>query len=155
MSAMEEGGPALDSWVSPHFTLSEFRCHRCGIVHGVPHPALLELLEEVRERIGGKPVYILSGSRCSEHQGELVQQGYHAAKAHPPHVPILLGVPPELTFLAADARSSMVSAFALAAVAEKVMPQAGIGVRAYGGSFVHLDVCHLAGKPYWRPGRRW
>lgn len=50
--------------VSPHFSLAEFACKHCGTVK--LHPRLVELLEALRETIGGKPIVITSGYRCPE-----------------------------------------------------------------------------------------
>lgn len=52
--------------LSRHFDRAEFAC-RCGCGYGQPHPRLVNLLEELRESIGGKPLRIVSGLRCPPH----------------------------------------------------------------------------------------
>ena len=54
-----------DEKVSHHFSRSEFAC-RCGCGFDDFHPALLYLLEAVREHFG-KPVVINSACRCPAH----------------------------------------------------------------------------------------
>ena len=56
---------ATDAAVSPHFKKSEFAC-RCGCGFYAPVPALIYLLEAVRERFG-KPVIVRSACRCEKH----------------------------------------------------------------------------------------
>lgn len=49
--------------LSAHFSREEFACKdRCG--YGQPHPRLVNRLEALRVRIGGKPIAIVSGLRC-------------------------------------------------------------------------------------------
>lgn len=50
--------------LSPHFDTSEFACHHCGRVS--VSPSLVEHLERLR-RILGRPIVIVSGWRCAEH----------------------------------------------------------------------------------------
>lgn len=52
--------------LSKHFGHSEFAC-RCGCGFGQPHPRLVNVLEKLRERGGGKPIEIVSGLRCPPH----------------------------------------------------------------------------------------
>lgn len=52
--------------LSLHFDSVEFRCRDdCG--YGQPHPRLVNLLEKLRESIGGKPLKVISGLRCPPH----------------------------------------------------------------------------------------
>lgn len=51
--------------LSAHFSTSEFRC-KCGCGQVIVHPALIELLESIRE-FAGIPIQITSGYRCAEH----------------------------------------------------------------------------------------
>lgn len=52
--------------LSKHFSRREFEC-RCGCGYGQPHPRLVNRLEALRTRIGGKPLAIVSGLRCPPH----------------------------------------------------------------------------------------
>lgn len=51
--------------LSPHFDSSEFRCKHCGALVPVA-PDLLRVLERIRA-LTGKPLKIVSGYRCREH----------------------------------------------------------------------------------------
>jgi hypothetical protein len=160
----------LSKW--PHVSENELACRLCGVVHGEPRPELLDLFEAIRKRYGG-PIKILSASRCEKHQKQLIEDGLKAAKAHFPHVPLLYPdgvsyfhaldlkpVPFEwIKHLTREDQKRLEPAtgtgYDLAEYAKTIMPDAGIGVDAYDGRFCHIDVCHLAQQPYWRPGRRW
>lgn len=49
--------------LSQHFDSREFGCRdSCG--YGQPHPRLIDALERLRARTGGKPLVIVSGLRC-------------------------------------------------------------------------------------------
>lgn len=50
--------------LSPHFDTSEFRCHHCGRVSVAEE--LVEALERCR-RIISRPIPIVSGFRCEQH----------------------------------------------------------------------------------------
>lgn len=52
--------------LSEHFQDIEFACHHCGQTTEM-HPKLIELLEELRDSIGGIPLHINSGYRCPTH----------------------------------------------------------------------------------------
>ena len=56
--------------LSEHFDVSEFACHHCGQCVTI-HPRLVELLEQLRENIGGYPLHINSGYRCPEHNANI------------------------------------------------------------------------------------
>jgi uncharacterized protein YcbK (DUF882 family) len=47
--------------LSPHFSRSEFDCHDGQRAN--PDPELVERLEQLRARLGGKPLVIVSGFR--------------------------------------------------------------------------------------------
>ena len=56
--------------LSAHFNRSEFRCQGHGQVGHVDHgtivaPHLVEHLEKLRARAGGRPLRIVSGHRCA------------------------------------------------------------------------------------------
>ncbi|WP_207637552.1 D-Ala-D-Ala carboxypeptidase family metallohydrolase [Desulfotruncus alcoholivorax] len=51
--------------LSPHFKEQEFACRCCGLVR--VNLYLVDMLEQLRERLGGRPVVITSGYRCPEH----------------------------------------------------------------------------------------
>lgn len=141
-------------WPWPHFMPIELACHKCGIVHGVVHPRVLDLAEAIRAAVG-HPLTVNSASRCKEREREIyAAQGSRPPKWSP-HLPYICeGYPGGVSF-ALDLYSPLVSGNAIAAVAERLMPASGIGVKMYGGRFCHVDVAHLSGLPHWRPGRRW
>ena len=56
---------------SEHFAVSEFVCHCCGQGADKIAPRLIELLEKLRANIGGLPLHINSGYRCSKHNAEV------------------------------------------------------------------------------------
>jgi len=51
--------------LSPHFKEQEFACRCCGMVR--VNIYLVTMLEQLRDRLGGKPVIITSGYRCPKH----------------------------------------------------------------------------------------
>ena len=56
--------------LSEHFDESEFCCHHCSELK--INPRLIELLEQLRYNIGGFPLIVSSGYRCSywnSHEG--------------------------------------------------------------------------------------
>ncbi|SFG07171.1 Putative peptidoglycan binding domain-containing protein [Desulfotomaculum arcticum] len=63
--------------LSPHFKEQEFACRCCGVVR--VNLYLVEMLEQLRERLGGRPVTVTSGCRCEAHNRAVggVQQSQH------------------------------------------------------------------------------
>jgi zinc D-Ala-D-Ala carboxypeptidase len=55
--------------LSAHFTAAEFACAHCGVA--VVRPRLVEVLERLREIVGGKPLAIRSGYRCPVHNHDV------------------------------------------------------------------------------------
>jgi hypothetical protein len=51
--------------LGPHFAEEEFACRCCGLVR--VNVRLVQMLEQLRECLGGRPVIITSGYRCEEH----------------------------------------------------------------------------------------
>lgn len=51
--------------LSPHFNRREFACHHCGKIIDPP-PSLLASLEALRAMLG-RPIRIVSGTRCAAH----------------------------------------------------------------------------------------
>jgi uncharacterized protein YcbK (DUF882 family) len=49
--------------LSPHFSRQEFAC-KDGCGYGQPHRELVQRLEALRTRLGGKPIVVVSGLRC-------------------------------------------------------------------------------------------
>ncbi len=62
--------PKHSTALSKHFDEWEFACPHCGRCAEI-HPRLIELLEKLRENIGGYPLHITSGYRCPEHNAEV------------------------------------------------------------------------------------
>ncbi|HUT04247.1 MAG TPA: D-Ala-D-Ala carboxypeptidase family metallohydrolase [bacterium] len=54
-----------DLQVSEHFNLREFQCPCCALVK--LDSRLITALESLRANIGGKPIIVTSGYRCSDH----------------------------------------------------------------------------------------
>lgn len=65
MAGDRSAGTANDIAISPHFRLREFQCRCCGLVR--IEPELVAALERLREALGGRPLLITSGWRCSRH----------------------------------------------------------------------------------------
>jgi len=115
--------------LSAHFNEDEFRCRHCRqLPAGGMAPALIAKLEQLRERVG-KPLVIVSGYRCPEH---------NRAVGGAPKSQHLLGT-------AADVSASDIGVDKLAEVAERV-GFGGIG-RYERQGFVHVDV--RAGRARW------
>lgn len=122
--------------LSPHFSRAEFACRCCGL--DVVHPDLVASLETLRLNLRERPITVLSGYRCAEHNRAV------GGKADSQHV---LG-------RAADIRVEGVSLRDLwyAAVAVPLFNAGGVGLYV-GGEFVHVDV--RLGRSRWGylPGR--
>lgn len=143
-----------DPWPWPHFSPPELACHLCGIIHGTIHPRILDLAEAMRANLG-HPIRVNSASRCKAQEAAIYAAQGGKAPMWSPHLPYATGEYPEGVSFALDLASPLVSGYALASVAGRLMPEAGIGFRMYQGHFCHVDVAHLSGLPHWRPGRRW
>ena len=59
--------PAAGSKLSAHFDSSEFTCHHCGAGENKISHRLIELLEQLRQACGNRPLHINSGYRCEVH----------------------------------------------------------------------------------------
>lgn len=55
--------------LSEHFHASEFVCPCCGT--GTVKPRLIELLEQLRTKLGNVPIHINSGYRCPKHNAQV------------------------------------------------------------------------------------
>ncbi|MBR1645204.1 MAG: N-acetylmuramoyl-L-alanine amidase [Selenomonadaceae bacterium] len=55
--------------LSEHFHASEFVCPCCGT--GNIKPRLIELLEQLRAKVGNFPIHVNSGYRCPKHNAEV------------------------------------------------------------------------------------
>jgi uncharacterized protein YcbK (DUF882 family) len=116
--------------LSPHFSRSEFACKDgCGL--DTPDPLLVSALEDLREKIGGIPITIISGCRCAKHNAKV---GGVDASTHETGKAADITAP-GLALPALDAAAQRVPAFALG----------GIGVYPKDGH-LHVDV-RDTGKP--------
>lgn len=52
--------------LSTNFSRKEFAC-KCGCGLDEINPELIDVLEDLRNRFGGKPIKISSGCRCAKH----------------------------------------------------------------------------------------
>jgi len=114
--------------LSEHFDCSEFACPDCGKCE--VSPILLSALEELRSLLG-KPIHILSGYRCSEHNKSV---GGASASQH------VLGQ-------AADIRVVGLSLIELYKKAKQVKAFMRGGIGLYDTGFIHVDV--RAGLARW------
>jgi uncharacterized protein YcbK (DUF882 family) len=121
--------------VSRNFKPKEFACPCCSISN--VDPDLVEALEQYRTEVGDKPVFVLSGCRCPQHNADVggaehsrhLTNGLRACDAVDVRVPGM--TLPQLYF---------------AACKVKPFNEGGIGIYLDKG-FIHLDT---------RPGReRW
>ncbi len=106
--------------LSEHFSRNEFVCHHCKTLP-VDVTELVHLLEHIRG-ITGRPLIVVSGYRCPEHNQAV---GGARASQH------LLG-------RAADLRERVVTS-------EQARQQGARGIGRRGGYAVHVDV--RAGTP--------
>jgi len=109
--------------LSEHFTAHELSCPCCGLL--VACPRLVAALEELREKCGGQPITVLSGTRCPEWNRTV---GGASKSQH-------------LSGRAADIVVQGLHPVEVAAKAEQVtaFSHGGIGVYPNRG-FVHVDV---------------
>lgn len=115
--------------LSEHFSRSEFACH-CGCGFNTPNGELLTKLEILRERIG-KPIQIMSGCRCSQHNrnvGGALQSQHTLGNA-------------------ADIKIEGMSPADVAMEAARILAGKG-GIGVYKG-FTHVDV-RPGGMARWR-----
>lgn len=112
--------------LSTHFDTSEFDCHGSGCCNGLGYTVnrkLIDLLEQLRSNIGGYPLHINSGVRCSIHNAEV---GGVPNSQHVLGNAADVAVPDELT----------IDEFKWYC---EQLPFDGIGVY-YDANFIHLDV---------------
>ncbi|MCL4838886.1 MAG: DUF882 domain-containing protein [Thermoanaerobaculia bacterium] len=116
--------------LSPHFSRREFRC-RCGCGTMDVDPRLVAGLEKLREQLGGRPIIVLSGCRCPEHNAAV------GGAAQSQHIAIEKVQPGR----AADIRAIGLSVVDLYRAAKRVPVFRSGGVGIYPGErFVHVDV---------------
>lgn len=116
-----------DSFLSPHFRLREFAC-KDGSVAILLDDGLVALLEILRERLGGKPMHIVSGYRSKSYNTKI---GGAKKSRH-------------TTGEAADVRVDGATPEQVALTAEALLGKhGGLGLYAYGADdkpgFVHID----------------
>lgn len=108
--------------LSPHFSVSEFSC-RCGCGFSSVDPRLIDALEALRTAAQLRPITILSGCRCPEHN------------AKSGGAPWSFHLPPVCR--AADIRVNGMSTHRLYELAKRVPALKGFGIAA---GFLHVDV---------------
>jgi uncharacterized protein YcbK (DUF882 family) len=121
--------------LSRKFSRKEFACH-CGCGTDNVSPELVAALQELRDR-AGRPVMVVSGCRCPEHNREVggEPQSFHLATE------VLEG-------RAGDVRIPGLGLWRIYELAREIpaFARGGIGVYPENG-FVHLDV--RGGKARW------
>lgn len=65
-----EPQPEPSGWNFEHFQKSEFAC-KCGCGYDSINYRVVEILEQIREHFGGRPLIITSGCRCSTHNANV------------------------------------------------------------------------------------
>lgn len=121
-----------EGWASKHFRVHEFACPCCG--RYIKNDRLLDALEELREELGGRPIFVTSGVRCPE-RNEIV--GGAPRSQH-------------LSGRAADIVVRGKHPFEVAEAAEKIAAFRNGGIGTYpNNGFVHVDV-RPGGPARWR-----
>jgi uncharacterized protein YcbK (DUF882 family) len=108
--------------ISSHFSEEELTC-KCGCGYLVVNPILIRLLESIRETFG-KPVNVLSGCRCEQHN-------------------INIGGVSDSQHLYGTAADIYIEGVDVDWLADVVTQKGADGVGVYRGSnppFVHVDV---------------
>lgn len=102
-----------------HFKLKEFACKHCGEIK--VDVDLLVRLEEVRRRIGNRPIIVTSGYRCPTHNARVggAKNSQHKYGR------------------AADIRANGVSVKEMNRVCDKVFYDGGVGLN--GATITHVD----------------
>ena len=117
-----------DFQVSEHFILREFECPCCHRV--MLDSKLIDVLEHIRARLGGRPVIVTSGYRCPEHN-ELIGGAPNSDHLYGWAADIVIrGIEPE----------------ELAKVVRLYLPHGRIGTYS-NKSCVHVGVMHRDGLP--------
>jgi len=109
-----------DRRLSDHFSEKEMTC-RCGCGKVNVNPRLITALEAIRARAGGRPMIIVSGSRCESHN---IAEGGKPNSAH------LTGEAADIRAVFGDDKYRIIEA-AL---------HIGILRVGIGRSFIHVDV---------------
>lgn len=120
--------PVKQERLSQHFRRSEFACH-CGCGFDDVDPQLIAVLEVIRADLDDRPMTILSGCRCPEHNEAV---GGARNSQH-------------LYGKAADIKVEGVMATRVANVVDAIWPNE-LGLGRY-GTFTHIDV--RGGKARW------
>lgn len=108
--------------LSEHFDTSEFTCHHCGAGAEKIGRRLIELLEQLRQACGNRPLHINSGYRCPTHNRNV---GGVPDSQHVKGTAADVAVPAGMSF----------DAFARAV---ESLPFDGVGY--YAPDFIHVDV---------------
>jgi uncharacterized protein YcbK (DUF882 family) len=114
--------------LSEHFQNSEFACPCCGLAAVVP--ALVVALEELRAKLGNKPIRVTSGFRCAGHNAAV---GGAKSSQH-------------LTGRAVDIAVAGLTGMEIYEAARTIPAFRGFGVA---GGWCHLDLRQL-GHVRWR-----
>jgi hypothetical protein len=118
-------------------------------------PQLIQLFEEARTNVWGKPIKVDAGYRTKAHEDALTAQGLQTAAFVSPHslgsALDLKVIPGTLDGTPSQANVAFRQAFRKAAK-NLDMPQPRIGHRAYGEHFIHVDLMFMLFAPFTKLG---
>lgn len=126
--------------LSKNFKSDEFAC-KCGCGLAVPHPLLIEKLQELRNKLG-KAIIVNSGTRCLKHNKAVggATQSYHLPGKSNATGICSACIHRKDFSMAADIRASGLSSLTVAKAAKAV---GFTGVIVY-PTFTHVDIRQMS-----------